>query len=215
MTRRESSTAVTVQDRPARHRATTLVAAGIIVGTVAAAAAACGGSTSGSSKTTAAAAAVPKTENVTLIGKSDADKGAPGTFTGKEHWPAFAPDTIKVTKGDTIVLNVKEYDSGNTALPAGSPYNAVQGGTETVDGKPVTSVDNKTIAHTITIPELGINIPLPKAPEGGVTNVVFIFKVDKPGTYTWRCFTPCGGGANGMGGSMAAEGWMKGRLIVA
>ena len=112
------------------------------------------------------------------------------------------------------MLTIKEYDSAPTALPDGSPYNAVTGGTETVNGAAVTTVANADIAHTFTIPELGINVPLPKSPEGGVTTIVFTFKVDKAGTYVWRCFTPCGGDPKGMGGAMATKDWMQGNLIV-
>ena len=76
-------------------------------------------------------------------------------------------------------------------------------------------MSNANIAHTFSIPALGINVPLPKAPEGGVSTIVFTFKVDKAGTYAWRCFTPCGGDPKGMGGSMATKGWMQGNVIVA
>ena len=102
----------------------------------------------------------------------------------------------------------------NTPLPAGMPYNAVAGGTETVDGSAVTSVPNAKISHTITIPALGINIPLPMAPHGGYTTVAFTFTPTKTGTFTWQCFTPCGDGPNGMGGAMATMGWMQGNITV-
>ncbi|NMM24591.1 MAG: hypothetical protein HHJ11_14075, partial [Phycicoccus sp.] len=55
-----------------------------------------------------------------------------------------------------------------------------------------------------------------KAPDGGFSTTVFTFTVakDKAGSYTWRCFTPCGGDPKGMGGSMATKGWMQGNVIV-
>lgn len=190
-----------------------LLAAGLTVGAVAVTAAACGGSSTPSGQG-AAASSTPKTVNITMVGKIDANSGPAGTFTGKEHWPAMAPSELTVAKGDTVVLTIKEYDDAVTELPAGSPYHAVTGGTETVDGVAVTEVSNADIAHTFTVPELGINVPLPKAPEGGVRTIVFTFKVDKTGNFAWRCFTPCGGDPNGMGGSMATDSWMRGHLIV-
>ena len=59
---------------------------------------------------------------------------------------------------------------------------------------------------TFTIAALGINVPLTKAPTGGVWTTVFTFKVDKAGSYSWGCMTPCGGGANKMTGTMATKG---------
>lgn len=218
MIRSDSTAATTASRRSVKRRAALVVASGVIAGTAAMALAACGGSgssNSGQSKPAAKpAAAQSKVDNITLIGKIDADSGAPGTFTGKEHWPSFAPATIHVAKGDTVRLTIKEYDDMATALPAGSPYNAVTGGTETANGVPVTSVSNKDISHTITIPSLGINIPLPKAPDGGVATVVFTFKVNRAGTFVFQCLTPCGSGSTGMGGAMAKMGWMKGQLVV-
>ena len=191
-----------------------LIGVGLIAGAVAVTASACGGSGAGAPAAKAAAVVAPKTVNIEMIGKIDADKGPVGTFTSKEHWPAMAPSDLTFAKGDNVVLTIKEYDDAPTALPAGSPYNAVAGGTETVDGAAVTTVSNANIAHTFSIPDLGINVPLAKAPEGGVATIVFTFKVDKAGTYTWRCFTPCGGDPKGMGGSMATDAWMRGHLIV-
>lgn len=199
----------------ARRRATSLIAQGAILGAAAFALAACGGSSgSGQAQSSQPAAAASKTVHVSLVGKIDANSGPAGTYTSKEHWPAYAPSVIHAAKGDTVVLTIKEYDDAPTALPAGSPYNAVQGGTETANGAAVTSVSNAQISHTVTIPALGINIPLPKAPQGGVTTVVFTFKATQSGDFTWRCMTPCGSGSNGMGGAMAKYDWMKGHLIV-
>jgi len=188
-----------------------MLAVGLMVGAVAVSASACGGSKAGAATAPVAKA---KTVNISMIGKIDADKGPVGTFTSKEHWPAMAPSDLTFGKGDTVVLTIKEYDDAPTALPAGSPYGKVSGGTMTVDGVAGTDVSNANIAHTFTIAALGINVPLTKAPEGGVSTTVFTFTVDKAGTYTWSCMTPCGGGADGMTGSMATKGWMKGNVIV-
>jgi hypothetical protein len=188
-----------------------MLAVGLMLGAVAVSASACGSSKAGAA---AAPVAKAKTVNISMIGKIDADKGPVGTFTSKEHWPAMAPSDLTFSKGDTVVLTIKEYDDAPTALPAGSPYGKVSGGTMTVNGVAGTDVSNANIAHTFTIAALGINVPLTKAPDGGVSTTVFTFTVDKAGSYTWSCMTPCGGGADGMTGSMATKGWMKGNVIV-
>jgi hypothetical protein len=201
-----------------RRKPLQMIGVGLIVATVAVSASACGGSSAGATAAPAATTAAPvaKTVNIDMIGKIDADKGPTGTFTSKEHWPAMAPSDVTFAAGDTVVLTIKEYDDAPTALPAGSPYNAVAGGTMTLDGAATTTVSNENIAHTFSIPELGINVPLSKAPDGGFSTTVFTFTVakDKAGSYTWRCFTPCGGDPKGMGGSMATKDWMQGNVVV-
>ena len=170
-------------------------------------------------------AAHAKTEAVQLIGKIDADMGAMGTFTGKAGWPAVAPGNIHVRAGATVVLTIGEYDDMVTPLADNSPFLQVMGGTETVNGKRVTSVSNQQIAHTFTVPSLGINVPLPIAGmggsmgsmdgPGGPTMVRFTFHAPAtPGTYLWLCATPCGTGSYGISGAMAMNGWMRGHLIV-
>lgn len=169
---------------------------------------------------TAARSSARRVVHVNLVGKIDATSGKPGTFTGKPGWPAMAPSNLRVPAGATVVLTIKEYDDMVTALPTmmgpmGSMFNSVWGGTETVDGTPVTWVSNAQISHTFTVPQLEINVPLPKAPHGGFTKVVFAFNAPTtPGTYIWLCETPCGSGPTGMGGAMAAYGWMRGHFTV-
>jgi heme/copper-type cytochrome/quinol oxidase subunit 2 len=76
-------------------------------------------------------------------------------------------------------------------------------------GQNVTSVAASSLAHTFTIPMLGINIPV----VGGSTVIAYLY-FDKPGTYTWICLTPCGFGKGGLSGAMATAGWMTGTLTV-
>ncbi len=174
-----------------------------------------GGAAGAAGSSASLAAHQGMTENVHLIGKVDADTGAPGTFTGMAGWPAVAPADIHVRAGTTVVITISEYDDMVTSLPGQSPFLDVMGGTETVNGKRVTSVSNSEIAHTFTVPSLGINVPLPRASDNGPTTVRFTFHAPStPGTYLWLCVTPCGGDPDGVGGAMHANGWMRGHLIV-
>jgi heme/copper-type cytochrome/quinol oxidase subunit 2 len=76
-------------------------------------------------------------------------------------------------------------------------------------GENVTSVPAASLAHTFTIPQLGINIPV----VGGDTEIAYLY-FNKAGTYQWFCLTPCGLGPDGMEGAMATPGWMTGTVIV-
>ena len=115
---------------------------GLMVEVVAVSAPACGGSKAGA--TPAAPVIRAKADNITMIGKIDADKGPVGAFTSKQHWPAMADSDL-----------------------------------------------------TFTIAALGINVPLTKAPTGGVWTTVFTYKVDKAGSYCWSCMTPAAAGPTG------------------
>lgn len=76
-------------------------------------------------------------------------------------------------------------------------------------GTNVTSVPAAFVAHTFTIQQLGINIPV----VGGATEIAYLFFAH-PGTYTWVCLTVCGLGDNGLLGAMVKPGWMTGTLTV-
>jgi len=76
-------------------------------------------------------------------------------------------------------------------------------------GRNVTSVPGNMLAHTFTIPQLGINIPA----VGGET-VIAYFYLDQAGTFQWVCLTPCGFGPSGMQGAMSKSGWMEGQVTV-
>jgi len=178
----------------------------------------------GNAQSAAPSAAAPVEIPLTL--QIDADDGAPGTFTGKEHWPRLAlgdgttvaadyQAAIPLPANTEVTLVISNYDDAVTELPDSSPYFAVAGGTETVNGEAVTALTNDNIAHTITLADLGINIPIPIADESGPAVVRFTFTTGAAGTYEWRCMTPCGGGDKGMDGSMATDGWMRGSFVVA
>ncbi len=76
-------------------------------------------------------------------------------------------------------------------------------------GQNLPSLPGDALAHTFTIPQLGINIPV----VGGST-VIANFYIDKAGTYAWICLTPCGFGPNGDKASMVQPGWSTGQVTV-
>jgi heme/copper-type cytochrome/quinol oxidase subunit 2 len=128
-----------------------------------------------------------------------------------------------------IKLVIFNYDDGNASLvdPAYANVNGTTGGTitfanngilnstQTPSGisiggpQTVSSVPADLIAHTFTIPSLGINVPVPVS-----STVVATFTLDKAGTFSWFCMTACGTGADGLGGAMITPGWMTGSVTV-
>jgi len=76
-------------------------------------------------------------------------------------------------------------------------------------GANVSSVAASSLAHTFSIQQLGMNIPV----VGGSTEIAYLY-FSHPGTYTWVCLTPCGLGNNGLAGAMDTPGWMTGTIVV-
>jgi heme/copper-type cytochrome/quinol oxidase subunit 2 len=76
-------------------------------------------------------------------------------------------------------------------------------------GANVTAVPVASLAHTFTIQQLGVNIPV----VGGSTEIAYLY-FNQPGTYVWICQTPCGLGRGGTGGAMSTTGWMSGTVTV-
>jgi heme/copper-type cytochrome/quinol oxidase subunit 2 len=76
-------------------------------------------------------------------------------------------------------------------------------------GQNVTSVSGAMLAHTFSIPQLGINIPV----VGGNLEIAYIY-LNQTGIFQWFCLTPCGFGATGMQGAMSQVGWMEGQVTV-
>jgi hypothetical protein len=76
-------------------------------------------------------------------------------------------------------------------------------------GRNVTAVPGGMLAHTFTIPQLGINIPV----VGGDTEIAYLY-ITQTGTFQWLCATPCGFGPMMMQGAMSASGWMEGQVTV-
>lgn len=141
-----------------------------------------------------------------------------GKMDGRPGWPRYTHASWSVRKDDTVILRITSYDDGTAPLSgAQTMYDRVQGtlgATETIDGRPVSSVPNNDVAHTFTVVGLGLNLPIPAAPTGGSVTVVARFVAGRAGTFVWQCYAPCGSGPNSMGGAMSTMGWMEGSVRV-
>jgi len=150
-------------------------------------------------------------------------------------WVSYGPSTNLHAPAHTLLtVTIKQYDSGG---PITNPYFAqargTLGGTMTVDGKTVKSVDPEAVGHTFTIHSaptnqdpLFVSVPLPAVPDDAPNApgsdyaqphvVTFSFVTGGPGKYVWNCEYPCGDGYYAsFGGLMATGGYMSGTFTVA
>lgn len=128
---------------------------------------------------------------------------------------------IAIPVNRTIQLTIVNYDDGNASFvqPGVNAVSGTTGGTILVasndninstqgasgivirGGETTSNVPADSVAHTFSVPSLGLNIPIPLS-----STVVATFKVSHAGTFTWYCLTACGDAA------MATTGWMTGSL---
>ena len=85
--------------------------------------------------------------------------------------------------------------------------------------KTVRAIDPSLAAHTFSVPDLGVNVPLLGTDSNNSKNtdnfITFEFKVPSSGIFHWQCFVPCGAGTlYGNGGPMQTLGYMDGQIEV-
>jgi len=138
------------------------------------------------------------------------------------NWVGYLPTTyLSVPKGAVVHMTIDQQD-GATGL-RNEYFGLVRGTIDdemTVNGKVMKAMDPSLAAHTFTIPDLGVSVPLEgvadNAPAGATNVVEFDFVVpDTSGLYRWQCFVPCAAGTlYGNGGPMQTLGYMAGELKV-
>jgi hypothetical protein len=168
------------------------------------------------------------------------------TVTNKPDWVSYFtqdPQTkqwvhttyFKVPANTQVNMTIYEYD-GCTPLrnPVWGEVMGTMGGVAYNDGKPYSLLNSYaecTVAHTFTMPALGISVPL-ASPTTYAANsnlcstspctsgphevVTFSFRTPAvSGTFRWQCIIPCGlGYLDGNGGPMATPGYMSGQMEV-
>ena len=135
------------------------------------------------------------------------------------NWPAYTPATTLSVPADSLVtLTIRNFDLGSAPLPANSPYAHVTGTTSGIaqaDGQSYTAIAPDQVAHTFTISQLHVNVPIPGTAQPGQSfvTVTFSFRTGTAaGSYSWRCNAPCGTDG-GYGGPMQTPGYMLGTLM--
>jgi hypothetical protein len=132
-----------------------------------------------------------------------------------------------------INVTIEQYDSGSPLR--NQEIGQVQGTSANaalLNGKPFRVIDSNSgngVAHTFSMPSLGINVPLygnssnanlcgaaPCTTSSPHNVIRFSFMSPGPGSYRWQCFVPCGlGFLYGNGGPMSTLGYMGGFMQVA
>ena len=148
-----------------------------------------------------------------------------GRWTHTTLWDLPAHSRINVT--------IYQYDSGS---PLRNQYigqvRGTIGHTAELNGKAYSLLDSNQgngVAHTFTIPTLGVDVPLwgvngnapnqcgeaPCTTKYAHNIIKFSFMTPGAGQYPWQCFVPCGlGYLYGNGGPMQTIGYMDGFLKV-
>jgi hypothetical protein len=134
----------------------------------------------------------------------------------QQDWPAYSPTNLVVPANSLVTITLRDYDPGATAMPKDTPFATVQGtvgGVAYLNGRPYSSLALDKIAHTFTISQLHLNVPLPG--DGKESDTIrFTFHTGQAGSYTFRCYDPCGTGTSGWEGPMLTKGYMTGTLTV-
>jgi hypothetical protein len=128
--------------------------------------------------------------------------------------PAHTLIQLTIVSYDTPTMDSTDSEGKVTGTVGGTVY--LVNGTSAMGmdvsqrwGQNVTSVPGAMLAHTFSIPQLGINIPV----VGGDLEIAYLY-LDQTGTFQWVCLTPCGFGDMGANGAMSAPGWMIGQVTV-
>lgn len=164
------------------------------------------------------------TYNLTLVETMNVNSSTPQPkfFVLGSNGLESSADHLSLPAHRLIQLTIMSYDTPtpSSSDPQGKVTGTVGGNVYFINGTiasvgnmawgmNVTSVPGSVLAHTFTIPQLGINLPV----VGGSTVIAYVY-LDKTGTFTWICLTPCGMGMMGDRGAMSQPGWMEGQVTV-
>jgi hypothetical protein len=145
-----------------------------------------------------------------------------------QHWQH---KTTYVLPANTLVhVTVYQFD-GQSGLRNGflGQAQGTVGGTFTLNGKTVQSIDPATASHVFAIPQMGVSVPLYGIPDDAKNpcdnapcplstshaTITFTFRTGAKGLYRWQCFVPCAAGfIQGFGGPMQTVGYMDGFIKV-
>ena len=123
-------------------------------------------------------------------------------------WPQYTPANFSVPSGEVFV-SITDNDVPASWSGCLCNVTGTQGNVESINGSaPVSLVDGQVVAHTFTVPSLGINVLSPAQ-----STVTFTLWLNQTGAFTWQCDDPCG--ADGYTGApMGLPGYMSGTFTV-
>ena len=153
------------------------------------------------------------------------------SYLAKDSSGRWQHTTIfKVPAHTLVTVTVYQYD-GDSGLRNSflSGVSGTTGDVEVINGKSEHGINPDDAAHTFTIPDINLNVPLPGVDDNaknqcGVApcslaeahnTITFSFRSPGPGSYRWQCFVPCAAGfLFGNGGPMQTIGYMSGLIEV-
>ena len=125
-------------------------------------------------------------------------------------WPQYSSTNFTVPRGE-VVVTIVDHDMPMAWSGCGCVVAGTVGNREYVNGSATGQVASANVAHTFTVPQLGINVLSP-----GQSTVTFTLWLNQIGTFSWECMAPCGAGANPYTSlPMGVPGFMAGTLAVA
>src|ERR1700728_4470218 len=160
---------------------------------------------------------------------SGSHNGVPVHPGGNASWPSYGPtNQFQVPAHSLVTVTIRQYDSGGSLNdPWFDKVRGTVGGTATINGKVVTSINPNNVGHTFTVrgtpgtdPGFFLNVPLPLVPgdsqtdNGKYESITFSFISGSTGMYAWNCEFPCGTSIASFGGPMNAYGYMSGFVHV-
>jgi hypothetical protein len=137
--------------------------------------------------------------------------------------------TFVVPAHSLVHVTVYQYDSDSGLRnPFISQAQGTVGGTFTLNGKTMQTINPDTASHVFAIPQLGVSVPLsgvettknacgqaPCTLAQAHETITFTFRTGAKGLYRWQCFVPCGAGyVFDFGGPMQTVGYMDGFVKV-
>lgn len=181
-----------------------------------------------------ATATAPGKARITLAttpAVGDLGRNAPWvSFLVREDGRWVHEATYDLPAHSLVRITIDQYDSA-TGLrnPYLSHVQGTEGGTMLVNGKAVSEIEPGSTAHTFTVPQMGLSVPLPGVPAKAPNQcaqmpcslhqahqtVSFVIRTGEKGRYRFQCFVPCAAGfIDGNGGPMQTVGYMDGFLNV-
>ncbi len=122
--------------------------------------------------------------------------------------PQYLPANFSVPRGEVkVTLTDEDLVANWSTCPC--QVTGTVGNTESINGSaPVSAVNPMDVAHTFSVPQLGINVYSP-----GQSTITFTLSLDRTGQFSWFCEDPCG--ADGLTGApMGLPGYMSGTMTV-
>ena len=122
--------------------------------------------------------------------------------------PQYSPANFTVHSG-VVMVTITDHDVPASWEQCSCEVSGTVGGTESLNGTPVSYVSPANVAHTFSIAPLDINVLSP-----GQSVVSFELSLSQTGSFRWLCLAPCGNGPGGWGFPMYTPGFMEGTMTV-